>query len=195
MAAIIAASTYSSSAELHETVTYPETRSEQVAISAVREPGAFVGMHTSHHKLVGFARHASVADGVRGRVREFEVQYHAPNRNPAVPEPYLPTSIPDRLMIKFNGDVFIEETIPQQFSGTLGHRSVEVAQLRVKNKSYLLVTSNSAPTNPLWLAIFSTSGELMYRAATPHGGYRFVENADGISMVDDAGYGKRITLL
>ncbi|UUZ52180.1 hypothetical protein LP419_21390 [Massilia sp. H-1] len=101
--------------------------------------------------------------------------------------------MPDRLLIMVRDDVFVEESIPAAFSlSTLGNRVVEAAQFDIGNKHYLLVTSGGAERNPRWFAIFSDSGKLLYRGATAHGGYRFAQQADGISMVDDArSYGKR----
>lgn len=195
MAAILAACTYSSSGEERDGIDYPETLNDGVRISAVFEGGDYVAPGAMRYGLTGFTRHASVADGERGRVREFEVLYHAPNRHAGVAAPYLPASVPDRLMIMFRGEVFIEEMIEEQFAGTQGTRNVHVAQLNVSDKRYLLVTSNSDAKKPMWLAIYTSSGKLLYRSALAHGGYRFVEHQDGISMLDQAGHGKRITLL
>lgn len=195
MAAILVACTYSSSGVERDRVDYPETVSERVRVSTVFEGGDYVAPGALRKGLEGFARHASVADGVRGRVNDFEVLYHAPNRHAGVAAPYLPASVPDRLMIMFKGEVFIEEIIHEQFAGTQGTRSVDVAQLNVRDKRYLLVTSNSDVKNPLWLAIYNASGKLLFRSALAHGGYRFVEHADGISILDDAGHGKRVTLI
>jgi hypothetical protein len=191
--AALVACTYSATKE-PQASAFPETRSAEIQISEVRDPARFVTPGPARG-LAQFAQHASVTDGERARVRDFEVQYHAPNRHPGVAAPYLPASVPDRLMIRVQGDVFVEESIPSEYAGTLGNRVVEAAQFDIGNKHYLLVTSGGAERNPRWFAIFNDSGKLLYRAATAHGGYRFAQQADGISMVDDAGYGKRFSVL
>lgn len=193
MLAALVACTYSASNEQRDTA-FPETRSAELQVSEVRDPARYVAPGAAHG-LLQFAQHASVTDGERARVRDFELLYHAPNRHPGVAAPYLPASVPDRLMIMVRDDVFVEESIPAAFAGTLGNRVVEAAQFDIGNKHYLLVTSGGAERNPRWFAIFSDSGKLLYRGATAHGGYRFAQQADGISMVDDAGYGKRFSVL
>jgi hypothetical protein len=191
--AALAACTYSASNEQRDGSTFPETRSAEITVSEVRDPARYVSPGTGQG-LAQFAQRVSVSDGERARVRDFEILYHAPNRHPGVAAPYLPASVPDRLMI-MRGDVFIEESIPAEFAGTLGNRLVEAVQFDIRNKHYLLVTSGGAARNPRWFAIFDDSGKLLYRAATPHGGYLFAQQADGISMVDDAGFGKRFSVL
>lgn len=195
LAAVAAACALSSAGNLRADGEFPEIRSDAVRIVDVHETGGFAAPHVAQSSLQSFARHVSLTDGVRGRLPDFEVLYHAPNRHPGIAEPYLPLSVPDRVMIMVDGDVFIEETIPHQFAGTLGNRALEVAQLKVGKKSYLLVTSNSTVRNPYWFALFDAKGNLLYRGATRHGGYRFVEHEDGISMLDDGGEGKRITFI
>lgn len=192
--AALAACTYSSSGEQQGTVAFPETVTSQITVSAVREPARFV-LPGDGEGLSGFSSQVSLANGDRVHLPNFDVLYHAPNRYPGVAAPYLPTTVPDRLMITVHGEVFNEESIPADFAGTLGNRTVEIAQFDIKDKHYLLVTTGGAARNPRWFAIFNDSGKLLYRAATTHGGYRFARQADGITMVDEAGYGKRFSVL
>jgi hypothetical protein len=190
----LAACTYSTSSEQHGAAAFPETRTAQIAVSEVRDPARFT-LPGDGDGLSGFVSQASLVNGDRVRLRNFEVLYHAPNRYPGVAAPYLPTTVPDRLMITLRDEVFIEESIPAEFAGTVGNRTVEAAQFDIKDKHYLLVTTGGAARNPRWFAIFNDSGKLLYRAATTHGGYRFARQADGITMIDDAGYGKRFSVL
>ncbi|HEY0062651.1 MAG TPA: hypothetical protein VGC21_11050 [Telluria sp.] len=195
LATALVACTYYSTRETQAASGYPETRSPQVQVSVVRTPGMFLAPRGDEASLAGFAQRASVADGTRARVRNFEVLYHAPNRHPGVSAPFLPASVPDRLMIMAKNDIFVEEIIPPEFSGSGGNRVLEVAQFDVGARHFLLVTAGSTERKPRWFAIFNDSGNVIYRAATPHGGFRFAQQPDGISMVDDAGYGKRFSIL
>ena len=193
MLAGLAACTYSFSGEQGD-AAFPETRSAHIAVSEVRDPARFV-VSGNGENLSGFAYQSSLSNGDRAHMPHFDVLYHAPNRNPGVAAPYLPTSVPDRLMITVHDDVFVEESIPAAFAGTVGNRTVETALFDIKNKHYLLVTTGGAARNPRWFAIYDENGKLMYRAATSHGGYHFARQADGITMIDDAGYGKRFSVL
>jgi len=192
--AALVACTVSTSGDGRAVGDFPELRSARLQVSEVREPAAYVAPEGSRG-LAAFAERLSVTDGERARLGDFEVLYHAPNRNPAVAAPYLPESVPDRLMITVHGDVFVEESIPTRFAGTQGQRAIDVAAFDVKGRHYLLVASGGAARAPRWFAIVDDGGKLLYRAATAHGAYRFVRQADGISMVDDAGYGKRFSVL
>lgn len=194
MLAALAACTYSSSGEQREAGAFPETRTPQITVSEVSEPARYVAPGDGDG-LSGFAHRVSLSDGERVHMQGFEVLYHAPNRHPGVAAPYLPLSVPDRLMITVHDEVFVEESIPAEFAGTLGNRTIEAVEFDIKNKHYLLIASGGPARNPRWFAIYNDSGKLLYRAATAHGGYRFAQQADGVSMVDEAGYGKRFSVL
>jgi len=193
MLAALAACTYSSSGE-HGAAAFPETRSAQIAVSDVRDPARFV-VSGGGENLSGFTYQSSLVNGDRVRMPHFDVLYHAPNRYPGVAAPYLPTTVPDRLMITVHDEVYVEESIPSAFAGTGGNRTLETAVFDIKDKHYLLVTTGGAARNPRWFAIYNDSGKLLYRGATNHGGYHFARQADGITMIDDAGYGKRFSVL
>ncbi len=190
IAAALVASTYFSSnvvaSARSAASAYPETRSAHVEVSAWRNPGLYVAPAAADQALASFAHRIRLVDGERTRVRDFDLLYHAPS---------LAASAPDRLLIMAKGEVYSEEAIPAQFTGTLAQRTLDVAQFDVKGRHYLLVTAGGAPEQPRWFAIFDDGGQLLYRAATEHGGYRFAQLADGLSMVDDAGYGKRFSVL
>ena len=175
---------------------YPETKNDTVRVTSVNAGGdTYVPPGMTQAGLAGFERYASASDGVRARSGEFEVLYQAPNRHPEVAAPYQPALIQDRLMIMRAGQVLADEAIPAEFAGTTGSRRLDVAEINAGAKRFLVVTTRNDVRNPVWLAVFSSNGNLLYRAALPHGGVRFVEHADGLSMLDQAGHGKRITLL
>ncbi|UUZ52181.1 hypothetical protein LP419_21395 [Massilia sp. H-1] len=85
MLAALVACTYSASNE-QRAAAFPETRSAEVQVSEVRDPARYVAPGAAHG-LLQFAQHASVTDGERARVRDFELLYHAPNRHPGVAAP------------------------------------------------------------------------------------------------------------
>ena len=174
----------------------PEIKSDTVRVTSVNAGGDnYVAPGMTQAGLAGFERYASASDGVRARSGEFEVLYQAPNRHPDVAAPFQPASVQDRVMILRGGQVLADEAIPAEFAGTTGSRRLDVAEVNVGAKRFLLLTTRNDVRNPVWLAVFSSNGTLLYRAALPHGSVRFVEHADGVSMLDQAGHGKRITLL
>lgn len=191
--AVLAACSFSSVAQ-RDTPAAADISSDRIRMSAINGSGDIIAPGPKFG-LTAFTRHASVTDGERARAGGFEVLYHAPNRHADVAAPYQPVSVPDRVMILRRGQVVIEEAIPAEFAGTAGTRSMDVAQLNVGDRQYLLVTTSNEARNPLWVALYSADGKRLYRASLEHGSYRFVEHTDGISMLDQAGQGKRITLL
>lgn len=195
MLAIVAACAFSWPTGPRDARTYPETLGEGVTSATLNAGGNQLLASAPQYGLSTFVRHASAADGVRGRAGAFELLYHAPNRDPEAAAPYQPPSVPDRLLVIFDGNVMAEEAVPFEFAGAHPGRKLEMAQLNVGDKRFLLVSTRSESGEPLWFAIFTAKGKLLYRGGLPHNDYRFVEHADGISLLDDSGHGKRITLL
>jgi hypothetical protein len=178
-----------------QALAYPETRSDRVRVVALHGGADQPAGSTNEHYLAAFAHHIKVDAGLRSRLRQFEVSYHAPNRFQLPGVPIVPVTIPDRIEITRAGQMLVDEAIPGGFTGTQSYRSLEVAKLRVGGGDYLLVLANGYLSNPLWLGVFSAEGEALYRGGLPHGAVRFIENVDGIAFVDAAGIGKRVIFL
>ena len=174
---------------------YPETRSSQVKVLALRQvPAPRSQAHTDGPLLPGFAHHTGVSPNARALLDGFHLLYQAPNRHPDVAEPYLPPTIPDHLMIIRDGKPLLDQELLPGFTGADGARALEAAGLRSNGAHYLLVVARASPRDPMWVGIFGARGEILYRAGMPHGAYHFTENKDGVSIVDEAGLGRRIVL-
>jgi hypothetical protein len=176
-------------------IAYPETRGERVRVVALRGAPNPPTARANEHYLAGFTHHIKVDPGLRSRLREFDVFYHAPNRYPNLGLPFVPLAIPDRVEITRGERLLVDEPILGGFTGSHSYRSLEVAKLRVGGGDYLLVLANGYLSNPLWLGVFSAEGDALYRVGLPHGALRFIENVDGIAFVDEAGNGKRVIFL
>jgi len=173
--------------------TYPETRSTKVKVLDLRLPPP--GARADGPLLPGFAHHAGVGPNARALLDGFHLLYQAPNRHPQVPEPYLPPTMPDHVMIIRDGRALVNQELLPGFTGADGKRALEAAGLRTNGHNYLLVVARASPRDPMWMGIFGAKGEVLYRAGLPHGAYHFIENKDGVSIVDEAGFGRRIVLL
>ena len=174
---------------------YPETRSNRVHVSEVHMRPPHTDPHAPGLLLSGFTHRASVPGNARAELDGFSVLYQAPNRHPQVAEPYLPPSVPDRILIVRDHKPVVDQEILPGFTGTDKSRSVEAAGIYINGRPYLLVVSHAAQGNPMWVGIFGTRGEVLYRGALPGGVYHFTENRHGVTFVDEAGFGKRVVLL
>lgn len=176
-------------------IAYPETRSNHVQVSDVQMEPPHRTPHAHGRLLPTFAQRADVGPNARAELDGFGIIYQAPNRQPQVAEPYLPPTIPDRVLIVRDSKPLVDQEILPGFTGADGTRSLEAAGIRIGGRPYLLLVSRAAPGNPMWVAIFGARGEVMYRGALPNGVYHFTENKHGVTFVDDAGFGKRVVLL
>lgn len=174
---------------------YPETRSTRVHVSEVHMRPPHSNPHAAGVLLAGFSHRASVGPNQRAELDGFSVLYQAPNRNPQVAEPYLPPTVPDRVLIVRDSKPLVDQELLPGFTGIDNSRTVEAARIHIGGRPYLLLVSRAEQGNPMWVGIFGTRGEVLYRGALPNGIYHFTENRHGVTFVDDAGFGKRVVLL
>jgi len=180
-----------------------EYRSNQVEVMLLRQQFLWPFPDADQH-LAQFAHHVKVDGTVPVRLQEFVVSYHKP-RQLLPTSPMSPVSsnsagsamtadFVDDVQISRNGEFLVREAISPVFTGVLSYRRLEAAKLKVGNEAYVLTVANGFLHKPMWLAIFGTDGHAVYRIGLPHGTWQFTEHADGISMVDTSGSGRRLVI-
>jgi len=173
-----------------------EYRSSQVEVTIVRQQYVWRLPDANQH-LAQFAHHIQVDGSVPARLQEFVVSYskvgHLP-RNALGDGTAMTASQVDQVQISRNGRFMVSESISPMFTGEQSYRRLEAASLKVGNETYVLTVANGFLHKPMWLAIFAADGTPVYRLGLPHGHWQFTEHADGISIVDTAGSGRRLLI-
>lgn len=177
-----------------------EYRSNQVEVVTLRQQFLWAFPDADQH-LAQFSRHVQVDGTTPVRLQEFVIQYRKPERRTIIGQQAYPGSgadmgaaISDEVQISRNGQFLVSEAIEPAFTGMQSYRRLEVAKLKVGNQSYVLTVANGFLHRPMWLAIFGPDGSPVYRIGLPHGTWQFTEHADGISMVDTSGSGRRLVI-
>ncbi|MFZ6735712.1 hypothetical protein ACO0LG_27580 [Undibacterium sp. Ji42W] len=172
-----------------------EYRSNQVEVTLVRQQYVWRLPDANQH-LAQFAHHIQVDGSVPAHLQEFVVTYskaqHLPRDTPA--DNTLSASLVDQLQISRNGQFMVSESISPAFTGEQSYRRLEAASLKVGNDTYVLTVANGFLHRPMWLAIFAADGKPVYRIGLPHGHWQLTEHADGISIVDTSGSGRRLLI-
>lgn len=173
-----------------------EYRSNQVEVTVVRQQYVWRLPDANQH-LAQFTHHIQVDGSVPARLQDFVISYRKPQHlsRSASPENALMTaSMVDEVQISRNGQFLVRESIAPAFTGQQSYRRLEAARLKVGDDSYVLTVANGFLHRPMWLAIFAADGSPVYRIGLPHGHWQFTEHADGISMVDTSGSGRRLLI-
>lgn len=173
-----------------------EYRSNQVEVTLVRQQYVWRLPDANQH-LAQFAHHIQVDGSVPARLQEFVVTYSKAQRlprNAPADSALMSASLLDQVQISRNGRFMVSESISPVFTGEQSYRRLEAASLRVGNETYVLTVANGFLHRPMWLAIFAADGTPVYRLGLPHGHWQFTEHADGISIVDTAGSGRRLLI-
>ncbi|WP_222619313.1 hypothetical protein [Undibacterium hunanense] len=179
-----------------------EYRSSQVEVMLLRQQFLWHFPDANQH-LAQFAHHIQVDGTVPVRLQEFVITYHKPRRltpaysgSPASAgnASAMTADFVDEVQINRNGEFLVREAISPVFTGGQSYRRLEAAKLKVGNDAYVLTVANGFLHKPMWLAIFGTDGHAVYRIGLPHGTWQFTEHADGISMVDTSGSGRRLVI-
>jgi hypothetical protein len=173
-----------------------EYRSNQVEVTLVRQQYVWRLPDANQH-LAQFAHHIQVDGTVPARLQEFVVTYskapHLPRNTPA-DSASMSASLLDQVQISRNGRFMVSESISPVFTGEQSYRRLEAASLKVGNETYVLTVANGFLHRPMWLAIFAADGNPVYRIGLPHGHWQLTEHADGISIVDTSGSGRRLLI-
>ncbi|MCH8621094.1 hypothetical protein [Undibacterium sp. TS12] len=175
-----------------------EYRSNQVEVYTLRQQFLWAFPDADQH-LAQFSRHVQVDGSTPVRLQEFVIQYRKPERRNVISQQGnsasgMSMAISDEVQISRNGQFLVSEAIEPAFTGMQSYRRLEVAKLKVGNQSYVLTVANGFLHRPMWLAIFGPDGSPVYRIGLPHGTWQFTEHADGISMVDTSGSGRRLVI-
>ncbi|MFZ6746713.1 hypothetical protein ACO0LC_26095 [Undibacterium sp. JH2W] len=173
-----------------------EYRSQQVEVSMVRQQYIWRFPDANQH-LAQFAHHIQVDGTVPVRLQDFVITYRKPlrfSRGPAPDAGSMVSRPGDEVQISKNDQFLVTESIAPEFTGEQSYRRLEVAKLKVGDESYVLTVANGFLHRPMWLAIYAADGSAVYRIGLPHGHWQFTEHADGISMVDISGSGRRVLI-
>jgi|GEM_PF-1634992 len=178
-------------------VALTEYRSNQVEVTVVRQQYVWRLPDANQH-LAQFNHHIQVDGSVPARLQDFVISYRKPPQHlfrSAPPESgVMAASSVDEVQISRNGQFLVRESIAPAFTGQQSYRRLEAARLKVGDETYVLTLANGFLHRPMWLAIFAADGSPVYRIGLPHGHWQFTEHADGISMVDTSGSGKRLLI-
>ena len=173
-----------------------EYSSNQVEVVVVRQQYVWRLPDANQH-LAQFAHHIQVDGSVPARLQEFVVTYRkSPRQQRSMPvdSGVMTASLIDEVQISRNGQFLLKESISPAFTGEQSYRRLEAAKLKVGDETYVLTVANGFLHRPMWLAIFAADGSPVYRIGLPHGHWQFTEHADGISMVDTSGSGRRLLI-
>ncbi|MFZ6718873.1 hypothetical protein [Undibacterium sp. Ji49W] len=180
-----------------------EYRTSQVEVMLLRQQFLWPFPDADQH-LAQFAHHVKVDGSVPVRLQEFVIGYHKPRHlsavstvapaSPVITANAMTADFVDEVQISRNGQFLVREAISPVFTGAQSYRRLEVAKLKVGSEAYVLTVANSFLHKPMWLAIFGPDGHTVYRIGLPHGTWQFTEHADGISMVDTSGTGRRLVI-
>ncbi|MDP1977292.1 hypothetical protein [Undibacterium sp.] len=186
-----------SQAKLAESeVALTEYRSNQVEVTVVRQQYVWRLPDANQH-LAQFTHHIQVDGSVPARLQDFVISYRKPqhlSRSASADNALMTASMVDEVQISRNGQFLVRESIAPAFTGQQSYRRLEAARLKVGDDSYVLTVANGFLHRPMWLAIFAADGSPVYRIGLPHGHWQFTEHADGISMVDTSGSGRRLLI-
>jgi hypothetical protein len=186
-----------SQAKLAESeVALTEYRSNQVEVTVVRQQYVWRLPDANQH-LAQFTHHIQVDGSVPARLQDFVISYRKPqhlSRSASADNALMTASMVDEVQISRNGQFLVRESIAPAFTGQQSYRRLEAARLKVGDDSYVLTLANGFLHRPMWLAIFAADGSPVYRIGLPHGHWQFTEHADGISMVDTSGSGRRLLI-
>ncbi|MFZ6759305.1 hypothetical protein ACO0K9_19035 [Undibacterium sp. Ji50W] len=171
---------------------FAEYRSSQVEVLVVRQQFLWQFPDADQH-LAQFAHHITVDGTVPVRLQEFVISYHNP-RLLLPASSALAGNASAMMQVSRNGEFLLREVISPVFTGEQRYRLLEVAKLKVGTEAYVLTVANRSLRQPMWLAIFGMDGHAVYRIGLPHGTWQFTEHADGISMVDTSGSGRRLVI-
>ncbi|PXX37893.1 hypothetical protein DFR42_11452 [Undibacterium pigrum] len=178
-------------------VTLTEYRSNQVEVTVVRQQYVWRLPDANQH-LAQFSHHIQVDGSVPARLQDFVISYRKPPQylfRSVQPESgMMAASSVDEVQISRNGQFLVRESIAPAFTGQQSYRRLEAARLKVGDETYVLTLANGFLHRPMWLAIFAADGSPVYRLGLPHGHWQFTEHADGISMVDTSGSGRRLLI-
>ncbi|MFZ6875829.1 hypothetical protein ACO0LF_27485 [Undibacterium sp. Di27W] len=173
-----------------------EYRSQQVEVSMIRQQYIWRFPDANQH-LAQFSRHIQLDGTVPVRLQDFVITYRKPLRfahRPATDAGSMLSKAGDEVQISRNEQFLVTEVIAPEFTGEQSYRRLEAARLKVGDESYVLTVANGFLHRPLWLAIYAADGRTVYRIGLPHGHWQFTEHADGISMVDTSGSGRRVLI-
>ncbi len=182
-----------------------EYRSNQVDVYLLRQDFMWQLPDASQH-LAQFSQHVLIDGSTPVRLQDFVIEYSKPRRGvqadlalqPALMRQGGLVSITsgrqDQFSISRNGELLVSEAIAPAFTGEQGYRRLEVAKLKFGQDIYLLTVANSFLHRPMWLAIYGEDGKSIYRIGLPHGIWQLTEHADGISMLDTSGSGRRVVI-
>ena len=177
-------------------VALTEYRSNQVEVTVVRQQYVWRLPDANQH-LAQFTHHIQVDGSVPARLQDFVISYRKPqhlSRSASADNALMTASMVDEVQISRNGQFLVRESIAPAFTGQQSYRRLEAARLKVGDDSYVLTVANGFLHRPMWLAIFAADGSPVYRIGLPHGHWQFTEHADGISMVDTSGSGRRLLI-
>ncbi|MES2042204.1 MAG: hypothetical protein V4495_30705 [Pseudomonadota bacterium] len=173
-----------------------EYRSNQVEVMVVRQQYVWRLPDANQH-LAQFAHHIQVDGSAPARLQEFVLTYRksqGQQRSMPAGSGVMTASLIDEVQISRNGQFLLRESISPAFTGEQSYRRLEAAKLRVGDETYVLTVANGFLHRPMWLAIFAADGSPVYRIGLPHGHWQLTEHADGISMVDTSGSGRRLLI-
>ena len=173
---------------------YSEYRSSQVEVVMIRQKYLW-NFPDAYQHLRQFSEHVQVDGQTPVQLQEFVVSYR--KQQPYVPNEQANATklrTGDEVQISKNGESLVSTAIAPAFTGQQSYRRLEVAKLQVGNEAYVLTVANGFLHRPMWLAIYGADGRPVYRIELPHGTWQFTEHADGISMVDTSGSGRRLVI-
>lgn len=173
---------------------YPECRTKQIELVELRLPMQGLIPSNNFQHLAQFSQHVTVSANIPTRLREFVVLYETPNRSSAMRIPAVPLAVPDQVKIFKAEQLLASANVLTGFVGTQSYRQLEAAKLRVGKHSFLLLIANGFLNQAMWMGVFAEDGRKIYLGSMPHGAYQFIENEDGISLIDEFGNGKRLMI-
>jgi hypothetical protein len=147
----------------------------------------------SQHALAQFEQHIVVKSAIPARIGIFTVKYLTHNRYLGLTIPVVPDNVPDELEIWRDDQVLIKETIPSHYKKI--DSTIEIAAIQIGNETYLLSVAQAFHEGSMWLALHKQDGELIYHGSLQQAPYTLLQQADGISALNQTGTGKRWILI